>query len=319
MSSIVRRRKQVDILNEKMKQAKNLVKESQDELEMKDMWTVKQIEETPKEQSSSCCDQEEAKPEDTKNSEVMTKIEAELKAELERLKLNMKTTTLDSIFEFVEGDPNLWKLGDSPDSDRDNSETCVDQPQTPNFAVSLKELTLDLHEIIESKLGERILNLEAALEGTRGRLSALSLSGSSRRATADELDESHSRSNRRRRVRSAPICSEEVGSMGRGVSYGGGQSSLGYLFGNEEAPKAAPINPQPVPTEAEVMPPPKLVALPDVPKDIPAGIHSSSRNSYMRADGQNTGNILTDRPSTKVHAEPGGGSSLGYLFGGGSK
>ncbi|KAK4786432.1 hypothetical protein SAY86_003121 [Trapa natans] len=117
----------------------------------------------------------------------------------------------------------------------------------------------------------------------------------------------------------APICSEEVGSMGRGVSCGGGQSSLGYLFGNEEAPKAAPTNPQPVPTEAEVMPPPKLVALPDVPKDIPAGIHSSSRNNYMRADGQNTGNILTDRPSTKVHAEPGGGSSLGYLFGGGSK
>ena len=26
---------------------------------------------------------------------------------------------------------------------------------------------------------------------------------------------------------------------------------------------------------------------------------------------------LQDRPSTKVHAEPGGGSSLGYLFGGG--
>lgn len=25
-----------------------------------------------------------------------------------------------------------------------------------------------------------------------------------------------------------------------------------------------------------------------------------------------------DRPSTKVHAAPGGGSSLGYLFGGGS-
>jgi len=29
-------------------------------------------------------------------------------------------------------------------------------------------------------------------------------------------------------------------------------------------------------------------------------------------------NFITDRPSTKVHAAPGGGSSLGYLFGGGS-
>lgn len=29
--------------------------------------------------------------------------------------------------------------------------------------------------------------------------------------------------------------------------------------------------------------------------------------------------IAQDRPSTKVHAAPGGGSSLGYLFGDGSK
>lgn len=26
--------------------------------------------------------------------------------------------------------------------------------------------------------------------------------------------------------------------------------------------------------------------------------------------------VIQDRPSTKVHAAPGGGSSLGYLFGG---
>jgi SPIRAL1-like protein len=28
------------------------------------------------------------------------------------------------------------------------------------------------------------------------------------------------------------------------------------------------------------------------------------------------GETMQDRPSTKVHAAPGGGSSLGYLFGG---
>jgi SPIRAL1-like protein len=39
-------------------------------------------------------------------------------------------------------------------------------------------------------------------------------------------------------------------------------------------------------------------------------------NNYHRSEGQNTGNFITDRPSTKVHAAPGGGSSLGYLFGG---
>lgn len=87
---------------------------------------------------------------------------------------------------------------------------------------------------------------------------------------------------------------EEFGIMGRGVSCGGGQSSLGYLFGSGEAPKAAPSNPQTSPTEPEAMPPSKPAALPvDIPKDIPAGILSTSTNNYMRADGQNTGNFIT--------------------------
>ncbi|PIN20333.1 hypothetical protein CDL12_06976 [Handroanthus impetiginosus] len=112
--------------------------------------------------------------------------------------------------------------------------------------------------------------------------------------------------------------------MGRGVSCGGGQSSLGYLFGNGEAPKPAKENSQPTPSESKPMnkePSPKPNAAPqpaDISKQIPAGINSSKTNNYFRADGQNTGNFITDRPSTKVHAAPGGGSSLGYLFGGGS-
>ncbi|XP_065860588.1 protein SPIRAL1-like 2 [Euphorbia lathyris] len=109
--------------------------------------------------------------------------------------------------------------------------------------------------------------------------------------------------------------------MGRGVSSGGGQSSLGYLFGNGEAPKAAVEQPASNDVEAvSCPPPPKPAVAPqpvDITKQIPAGINSTSANNYMRADGQNTGNFLTDRPSTKVHAAPGGGSSLGYLFGGG--
>ena len=98
--------------------------------------------------------------------------------------------------------------------------------------------------------------------------------------------------------------------MGRGVSYGGGQSSLGYLFGSGEAPKpaaekpSAPVQrPAPSPSAAEKL------------KETPAGIQSTQPNNYFRAQGQNCGNFLTDRPSTKVHAAPGGGSSLDYLFG----
>lgn len=112
--------------------------------------------------------------------------------------------------------------------------------------------------------------------------------------------------------------------MGRGVSAGGGQSSLGYLFGGGEAPKpAAPAPPSEAAAAApvEVAIPKKSASPPvDNTKQIPAGIQGSQANNYHRAEGQNTGNFITDRPSTKVHAAPGGGSSLGYLFGdGGSK
>jgi len=108
--------------------------------------------------------------------------------------------------------------------------------------------------------------------------------------------------------------------MGRGVSSGGGQSSLGYLFGGGEAPKPTAVpaadNTGSAEKPSDASPPV------DKSKLIPAGIQgntSRNANNYLRADGQNCGNFLTDRPSTKVHAAPGGGSSLGYLFGDGGK
>nr|ANB66426.1 SP1L4 [Salix matsudana]QEH62722.1 SRP1 [Salix matsudana] len=108
--------------------------------------------------------------------------------------------------------------------------------------------------------------------------------------------------------------------MGRGVSSGGGQSSLGYLFGGGEAP--TPPVPKPTNTTSET---PQSSRLPvtnepvaEVSKQIPAGVPAkpNTTNNYFRADGQNCGNFLTDRPTTKVHAAPGGGSSLDFLFGG---
>ncbi|GAU29177.1 hypothetical protein TSUD_275960 [Trifolium subterraneum] len=129
--------------------------------------------------------------------------------------------------------------------------------------------------------------------------------------------------------------------MGRGVSSGGGQSSLGYLFGTGETTNnnvqrannqgeplsggrrmqnASVASPAAVASPTSVASPvglasPARVASP-IDKEIPAGIPGCLKNNYHRADGQNCGNFLTDRPSTKVHAAPGGGSSLGYLFGG---
>ncbi|KAK3225753.1 hypothetical protein Dsin_005615 [Dipteronia sinensis] len=121
--------------------------------------------------------------------------------------------------------------------------------------------------------------------------------------------------------------------MGRGVSSGGGQSSLGYLFGSGEAPKPAPIPteaPKPTTTATEVPKNPAVSASSETPQksapasppvdpNKPAGVPGNNANNYFRADGQNCGNFLTDRPTTKVHAAPGGGSSLDYLFGGSGK
>ncbi|KAL3844593.1 hypothetical protein ACJIZ3_001996 [Penstemon smallii] len=108
--------------------------------------------------------------------------------------------------------------------------------------------------------------------------------------------------------------------MGRGVSFGGGQSSLGYLFGSGEA---ATTNPEAASKDPNVEPSSKPSASPphqaDSIKQTPAGVPCKNPNNYSRADGQNCGNFITDRPSTKVHAAPGGSSSLNYLFGDGSK
>ncbi|KAM1238499.1 hypothetical protein ACFX1Q_039190 [Malus domestica] len=125
--------------------------------------------------------------------------------------------------------------------------------------------------------------------------------------------------------RTHSIHSFEARKMGRGVSSGGGESSLGYLFGGGEetqtpAPKkvTAPQNQAPVPTTESPAQKPTASAPPaEVNKEIPAGVPGNTSNNYFRADGQNCGNFITDRPSTKVHAAPGGGSSLDYLFGAG--
>jgi SPIRAL1-like protein len=113
---------------------------------------------------------------------------------------------------------------------------------------------------------------------------------------------------------------------------------LGYLFGSDAGPpKAAARAPAPEPHPAPVEQRAAGLARNCAPEDKPPAASPAARkveavgtsldmgaakpgnrnqNNYHRADGQNNGNFITDRPSTKVHAAPGGGSSLGYLFGG---
>ncbi|XP_044468974.1 protein SPIRAL1-like 5 [Mangifera indica] len=99
--------------------------------------------------------------------------------------------------------------------------------------------------------------------------------------------------------------------MRRGGSYGGGQSSLGYLFGSDEEPNKPPASPATVTIKAPWGTDDNSSK--ESPTD-PSSKKSKASNNYHRAQGKNSGNFVTDRPSTKVQAAPGGESSLGYLF-----
>jgi len=86
---------------------------------------------------------------------------------------------------------------------------------------------------------------------------------------------------------------------GRGVSYGGGQSSLNYLFGGgggDEAPAARARPPPPAAAEqraATAQPAAVADTGNEKLKGIPAGVRGSQTNNYFRAQGQNCGNFLT--------------------------
>ncbi|KAL2525002.1 Protein SPIRAL1-like 2 [Abeliophyllum distichum] len=105
--------------------------------------------------------------------------------------------------------------------------------------------------------------------------------------------------------------------MKRGESYGGGQSSLGYLFGSDGDKK----NPEAAPPPPTTYAPPYGIDINTDDKLLENPFNSSQDktkvipNEYLRVQGQNSGNFITDRPSTKVKSVPGGDSSLGYLFG----
>lgn len=81
---------------------------------------------------------------------------------------------------------------------------------------------------------------------------------------------------------------------GRGVSYGGGQSSLDYLFGGGDAKPASEQRPR----DTVIAPPPaaakETAEANSKTKEVAAGVRGSqSNNNYFRAQGQNCGNFLT--------------------------
>ncbi|CAD5195217.1 protein SPIRAL1-like 5 [Musa acuminata AAA Group] len=100
--------------------------------------------------------------------------------------------------------------------------------------------------------------------------------------------------------------------MSRGESFGGGKSSLSYLFESDEGTTSFEGSPK---STGQQKPPSDEDSKTKATDQSAAPNKPVSTNNYYRARGQNSGNFITGRPFTKVQSVPGGSSSLGYLFG----
>ncbi|KAJ0594400.1 putative protein SPIRAL1 [Helianthus annuus] len=107
--------------------------------------------------------------------------------------------------------------------------------------------------------------------------------------------------------------------MNRRNSSGGGQSSLGYLFGSDDLGQQQ--NDQSKVSSPPVLTPPYGtdnvdMKLPEKAETPPTKQDDTTSKKYIYLHGDKSKDFLvTDRPSTKVKSVPGGDSSLGYLFG----
>lgn len=211
--SQISNKREVDEMKELLQRTENLVQDLQEELEMKDSLTVKELANEDYESqythdhafgseanedyesqdahehachngpsnrfSSEPCDQKAEE-----NSELMSKIEAELEAELERLELSMNSSCLErKLSNLVELDPDIVadvaqgelkvemvgrQTGGQDDSYQDVSSTST--THSANYAVSPRELSLRLHEVIQSRLEERVKELETELQNSNRKL-----------------------------------------------------------------------------------------------------------------------------------------------------
>lgn len=211
ISSLMANGREVNQLKEDLKHTQNLVQDLQEELEMKDSLTVKQLTNENNESQDTCDNSfhyRASNPhlliqnvndsmnnigavsynENTEQSpESMSKIEAELEAELERLGLNMNPSgpprrlselvelDPDSTADFARGELRLDMVNrqaaaqsESNQDARGTSPTC-----SANYAVSPRELSLHLHEVIQSRLQERVKELETALQNSQRKVHLL--------------------------------------------------------------------------------------------------------------------------------------------------
>ncbi|TYI51921.1 hypothetical protein E1A91_D12G209400v1 [Gossypium mustelinum] len=181
VSSCIRNRREVLKLRGLLKHTENVVQDLHDELEMKDPVIVKEIANEKYESgetyddsfhdrvsssveqnfnnSKRCYGGESYYDKVGESSESMSQIEAELEAELERFGLNMNVSNLEG---------RLSDLDEALVKSVSNEDSCdTSTTHSRNYAVSPRELSMRLHEVIQSKLEERIEELEMALRNSQ--------------------------------------------------------------------------------------------------------------------------------------------------------
>lgn len=201
--TMMTKKQEVETLNAMLKQSENLVKDLEEELELKDSVTVKElVNESFGNQScaQTCSDLQGPNNTIPIHSELhrteqlynkhssgkaeekslpLSTIEAELEAELERLELNMNgsshdesTFVLDDLDDefislVVKGELREDKIHGRDESQSDScdisKQSSANHTPPANYSVSPKELCLRLYELNQRRLEERIKELEDAL------------------------------------------------------------------------------------------------------------------------------------------------------------
>ena len=199
IASFMARQAEVSKVKQELKKTENVVHDVEDELEMKDSLIVKEV------------DTEKA----AENSESISNIEAELEAELERLEINMVEVCclhfklcsllclalsehLDSnsrLFQFVffcqmeqdlevefaQGELIADRVRGKRESNQDPSGNST--PESGNYAVSPRELSLRLHKVINTRLEKRITELETALQESQRKVEQLVMESESKKSS----------------------------------------------------------------------------------------------------------------------------------------
>ncbi|KAJ4824017.1 hypothetical protein Tsubulata_046177 [Turnera subulata] len=227
ISSLIANRTELSKLKEMLKQTENLVQDLQEELEMKDSLTVKELSNENCNLQNTCQSPlnnmapnpllhgqnvdssvhndgiESYTEKGEENTESMSKIEAELEAELQMLGLDMNSSgmerrlndllELDPDFEadFAQGElrPDMADLHALAQSESDQDASRTPTTHSANYAVSPRELSLRLHEVIQSRLEERVKELETALQDSQRKVQLMEFEhlNTQRKLSSNEL------------------------------------------------------------------------------------------------------------------------------------